>query len=73
MDDICYTPKHRAGYAGDAEMQRPASGRDSDLFDRLAAYSRRSKRGVVVRLDERRALRESLRPVRVDHFGGEAA
>lgn len=73
MQDIRYTPKHRASLAVDAEVQRPAIGPESELFDRLSSYSRRSKRGVVVRLDRRRAMRDALRPVRTDHFGGEAA
>lgn len=73
MQDIRYTPKHRAQPAGGTELQRPVTGPDSELFDRLAAYSRRSRSGVVVRLDRRRAMRDALRPVRTDHFGGDAA
>lgn len=69
MNGISYLPRHRATYAGDAEMQRD----EPETLNRLLAYSRRSKRGVVVRLDERRALREALRPVRTDHFGGDVA
>lgn len=72
MNDSPYTPRHRGTYAGDTEVQ-PATGPDSEVFNRLVAYSRRSRRGLVVRLDERRAMRDRMRPVRTDHFGGEAA
>lgn len=72
MNDSGYVPRHAGPFPGD-EPERPAFGPDSELFNRLVAYSRRSRRGVVVRLDERRAMREALRPVRTDHFGGEAA
>lgn len=72
MEDIAYEPRHRATTLDDAVLQRPATGRDSELFDRLSAYSRRSRAGVVVRLDRRRAMRDALRPQRTDHFGGVA-
>lgn len=72
MNDSGYVPRHAGPFPGDDPVP-PAIGPDSELFNRLVAYSRRSRRGVVVRLDERRAMREALRPVRTDHFGGEAA
>jgi hypothetical protein len=59
---------------GYTELQHAVAVADSrEYFDRLAAYSRRSRRGLVVRLDRRRAMRDALRPQRTDHFGGEAA
>lgn len=69
MESTPYIPRHAGPYPGDAPVALAAA----DTLYRLRAYSRRSKRGVVERLDERRAMREALRPVRTDHFGGEAA
>ena len=59
-------PRHRGSYAGDD------SSPEAETFNRLTTYSRRSRRGLADRLDERRAMRDALRPPRTDHFGGAA-
>lgn len=72
MEDISYLPRHRGETPGSGQVATFTLTADEQL-NRLRAYSRRSKRGLSDRLDERRALREALRPCRTDHFGGDAA
>ena len=49
MDSNAYRPRHRAMSAG-------------ETYDRLVKASRRSRAGLVSRLDERRAQRDAMRP-----------
>lgn len=62
MNDSHYLPRHAAPWPDEFELQQARN----DLFNRLAAYSRRN--GLGSRVDRRRALRESLRAQRRDHF-----